>query len=1625
MGRRGLSEDRRGARNSRGGRVSGPSVHTCSRGGLPLSALLVLSILLAAPGVALAQSARSDTGYELALSGGSLVRTGHDARFRGVAYRVRGLSTLTPYVGEVRAQFVTATQTGEERAVRTDANGRFEISVPIPRSSGAQPRLAVEVGDESDDESDESAHARRFELPLSVTPGSELLLYTDRVLYEPGEPVHVWGLLRDLASSAPLAHQVVRYEVEGPAVGLVTREVETGVSGVASFDLTLGEHATEGSLSVRAHVLDVDRTAYCRVGQRTWERLFAHAEIEPAEVAPGAEAIVHVVVTTPDATPVRDAAISIDVAGDFAANGVTDAAGEARIAVHAPAYLSGDVGSATAVVHVSHPAHGSIDVRAHMQLAVPLSLSVDVIAAHGTLVPEIDDVVFVQLRDPTGHPPPAGTVVEVSGAAIPGGSAQARTDVNGLAELAVRLPLGASAGPYEERRASLSVHVLGGALERMARVEVPVSLSPEIVPTLAHPVVAPGARVDVALARRGAVRGQGVLVELLDARSEIVDVVHVGLGASSARVTVPNDRLGTFSVRARVEHADESLEGVGALAPLLVVPAHPDFVSLVPERVRWQVGERARVDLVAQPNGARAWGALLVRDLAAHGGERDFTAWYLEREFDEALLHPEDAVGERLVRASLAAFAGADGVPSLAPPVVDALGLPVDGSEVADGAPDRDVLRDPWPLARELERRGIGVAMNALEARLADALTSGALDDVTTGRGAQRRFADDLLDPSEYPTLGEGTMTAAMITAVDPSFTYESVARRVARVRLVALLSALAVYLDPGDDASLAARTAYREPWQRWLARMVERGVIPAEALDDPWGGRFALSATAHPTFMLSTAATGVELVSPGPDGRVGTSDDVRDPFARVVTAGTPYAVASGEDALMRQLAVLSPVERTLPALRAAYRRISAEMTEDLIGDAVHASVSEGTLASGELHLSGTGAGGGGEGYGYGGGRGSISTIGHGSGATIVSGGTNLARLVRERFPPTVLFTPSFALDPSGRTHLEIPLADAVTTYRVEVIVWREDGWIWSARTEITSDREIVVDAPIPERVRLGDRLVLPLRVSNRGTSDRTLRVQLLGDETIGVPDGDVVEITVPAGGARAVPFLVAPTIRASGSLRVVASDADGRVVDAVRRPLEVVRPGRTVHVTRDALVEGNGALAFDVPAEADGLSGQLSLVVGTALFDDESGSLYAAWAGSPRPRDILAAETNVANALELDDPTTLAFAIGAAYTRPVFDDEDLRAAAERLTTALSAIASPDARLPITAQALLGLSPVSAHLGERPALAEDLSRLVERLAREVADAATLLDGDTAARVLAAAALARTGTERGRARAAELLRRAEPDLVAVGDELWVAVEQDPAWSTLAFAAAELALGHRQRAFALLRTVARWRARGRSIGAAELALARSVSSALAEGATPDHVSVSIDDTRFDRPLLDGRDLYDDPALAAPGAHRVDVDAGPHASVHASIDLSYAVPWDVPPEREGPYMLALEGDARGQDEVSAQTLVVTNRSPRWIASTVVEIALPTGAELTATALEEVRDHVRNATATPTLLRVTLHSLAPGAEARIPLPVRWSIAGTLDGIGVAAWATDREDAVSLLLPRPTEIAPLVGGAP
>ncbi|MCC6876953.1 MAG: hypothetical protein IT378_21790, partial [Sandaracinaceae bacterium] len=1136
--------------------------------------LLALLTLTSAP--AAAQRNLPFTGYELAVTGTSQPLRGHPMRVRGTAYRVRGLAELVRHPGaSVRARFVAERTQEAFTQARADAQGHFEIAIPIPREHPEHPALEIELG--------EGDGARTFTLPISTRTALDLVLRLDRELYEPGEPIHVWALLRDLPSGRPLAGERVRVVLEGPPLARVEREITTGPDGVASFDVPLDAHAPEGWLQASLRVGSDTASASARVGMRTYDRVFATLRVVPDEaVAPSAQTHVEVAVTTPSGAPVVGAGVELHLDARTTIHGVTDPDGVARFTFRAPAYLTHDTGVVSLHAEIMHPAHGSVRATGLLRLAVPLTLQIEATPRlGGGLVPEVDDVFYLVLADGSGQPPPAGTAIEVEGAAVRGGRARVVTDANGIAEVQSRLPAGAWAPRDDSAQTSLFARIQG-PLERTARLSLPGARDAEVAPRVLAPLVEPGAHVEVAIARAPSAARSAVVVELADAQGILLASRHLAPGAARASFDLPRDRMGLFSVLARSVKENESAEGTGAFECFLVRPASPAFVELVPEREQYLVGERARVELVAPPATAGAapgFAAILVRDLAAHAGERPFEHYWLGRAFDRALLDPASPAAETVLRTALAAHSFLDEPPAQADPLVDALGR-TDSVEPHGSQPSRGTRRDPFPLARELERRGAGAHMLALEQMLAEALANDALDEVTAGTGAARRFRRDLLDGEE--TLGGGLLTVDLLEAVDASFDFHAAARRLARLRLVRLLAALAGYLDPGDDASVAARMAAREPPERWLPRMVERGLIAAEDLCDPWGGQFQLRRTARPALLLSVHASGLELASPGRDGRIGTADDVRDPFARAVTAGTPYAVASGEDALMQALALLSPFDATILAITEAYSRITAEMTEEEIGDAVHAGVSEGVYG---LGLRGTGAGGGGSGFGYGRGglapqirMGSASVQGSGGG---VGGLRGLARVLRQRFPATLLFRASIALDPSGRTPIEVPLADAVTSYLIEAVAWRPDGWIWSTSTRIRVDREIVVEAPVPEVARIGDAISLPIRVGNRGDASRSLNVRLLGDDAIGLRDIAPAALTVPARDAAQSPFVLRPTRAGEGQVRVAVASADGTALDAVQLPMRVIELARRVRVHEESIAAGEGEVRLQVPAGA------------------------------------------------------------------------------------------------------------------------------------------------------------------------------------------------------------------------------------------------------------------------------------------------------------------------------------------------------------------------------------------------------------------------------------------------------------
>ncbi len=463
---------------------------------LALSSALWLSSLVSA---AAAQERVPFTGYEMAFSGGTSVRAERPARFFGVAYRVRGLAELVPFEGQVRARFTRGE--GDVRtpwvATASAADGRFEVQVPIPpidHTPGlGPPHIEVRIGPDDD--------ARTFEIPVNPVPALSMMLRSDRRLYEPGEPAHVWLLLTDDATGRPVVGQNVKLTVEGGPLPRSVQRLATAASGVVHLEMAIDESAPHGYATVIAEIEgQLSQQVSFEVGTRTWERLLATLEVTDNQVAPGATTTAVVHVTTPSGSPVSGAQVTVHI-GEAEFAGESDAEGNARVQVVAPAYYTADSAVVSLSADVTHPAHGSIVISDTMTLAVPRTLSIEAYARNGGLIPEIDDVLYVRLKDGAGEPPAAGTELTIEGPAVRVGSRTFTTDAHGFAEIPLRVPLGAASAASGTPETPILVRILGPH-ERVAPVTLPVFRDAELGLVLDRVVAEPGSPVTVRVLRR-------------------------------------------------------------------------------------------------------------------------------------------------------------------------------------------------------------------------------------------------------------------------------------------------------------------------------------------------------------------------------------------------------------------------------------------------------------------------------------------------------------------------------------------------------------------------------------------------------------------------------------------------------------------------------------------------------------------------------------------------------------------------------------------------------------------------------------------------------------------------------------------------------------------------------------------------------------------------------------------------------------------------------------------------------------------------------------------------------------------------------------------------------------------
>ncbi|HSD37452.1 MAG TPA: MG2 domain-containing protein [Rhodocyclaceae bacterium] len=219
--------------------------------------------------------------------------------------------------------------------------------------------------------------------------------------------------------------------------------------------------------------------------------------------------------------------------------------------------------------------------------------------------------------------------------------------------------------------------------------------------------------------------------------------------------------------------------------------------------------------------------------------------------------------------------------------------------------------------------------------------------------------------------------------------------------------------------------------------------------------------------------------------------------------------------------------------------------------------------------------------------------------AAAPGGGGGEGANARELFDTLLLWRPSVQLDAKGEAHIEVPLNDSLTSFRIEAIAHAKAMQFGSASTSIRTSQEVMLFAGLPPFVREGDQFAAMLTVRNGG--DRPLTLDVAARVSSGTPDdmGDKDKpvapqrISIKPGEASTVSFPASVPFDAKKLMwNFTATEVGSGNATPAKDALnfaQSVGAAYPVHVYQQTLeqLEADKALSFPVQRPAGAIAGR------------------------------------------------------------------------------------------------------------------------------------------------------------------------------------------------------------------------------------------------------------------------------------------------------------------------------------------------------------------------------------------------------------------------------------------------------
>ncbi|HMA33536.1 MAG TPA: MG2 domain-containing protein, partial [Chloroflexia bacterium] len=197
---------------------------------------------------------------------------------------------------------------------------------------------------------------------------------------------------------------------------------------------------------------------------------------------------------------------------------------------------------------------------------------------------------------------------------------------------------------------------------------------------------------------------------------------------------------------------------------------------------------------------------------------------------------------------------------------------------------------------------------------------------------------------------------------------------------------------------------------------------------------------------------------------------------------------------------------------------------------------------------------------------------------------------LRQFFPETMLWLPDATTDAAGHLHLDVPVADSITTWRLTALASTQDGRLGSATASLRVFQDFFVDLTVPPALTVGDEVSVPVGVFNYLPVSQTVRLELAQADWLTLRDPPVKEITIGANDIGVVYFRLQARDFGTHTLKVTALGS--KLSDAVQRDVRVFPNGRQITFSQSDRLSAQAPVSSTVRIPAAAIAGTQALTV-------------------------------------------------------------------------------------------------------------------------------------------------------------------------------------------------------------------------------------------------------------------------------------------------------------------------------------------------------------------------------------------------------------------------------------------------